>query len=205
MAASAMASAATTSRSASSKPSERSVGRWPTSAEERRAARRSPRPRRSRRSRRRGGPQRDADERQLAVAQAGLRGVEGEHLRQHGRQRRPVRQPPARPDGVAQRVDQPDARAARLADARQVRGHEHLRARLEVRAVGDGRRQPRPTVRMTRSAIASANGFGLADRSDSIEWVIASTPVAAVAAGGRPTVRAGSRMVQTGRSEGWPM
>ena len=58
---------------------------------------------------------------------------------------------------------------------------------------------------MTPSAIASANGFGLADRSDSSEWVIASIPVAAVAAGGRPTVRAGSRIVATGRSDGWPM
>ena len=66
-------------------------------------------------------------------------------------------------------------------------------------------RSQSPTVRMTPSAIASANGFGLADRSDSSEWVIASIPVAAVAAGGRPTVRAGSRIVATGSSDGWPM
>ena len=45
---------------------------------------------------------------------------------------------------MAQRVDEPDARPARLADAGQVRRHEHLRARLEVRAVRDGRAQPRP-------------------------------------------------------------
>ena len=64
------------------------------------------------------------------------------------------------------------------------------------------RRSHVPTVRMTPSAIASANGFGLADRSDSSEWVIASIPVAAVTAGGRPTVRPGSRMVVTGSSDG---
>ncbi len=60
------------------------------------------------------------------------------------------------------------------------------------------------TVRMTWNAIASANGFGLRDSIDSSEWVIASTPVAAVAAGGSPTVRAGSRIVQTGSTDGWP-
>ncbi len=57
---------------------------------------------------------------------------------------------------------------------------------------------------MTPRAIASANGFGLADSSDSSEWVIASTPVAAVTAGGSPTVRPGSRIVVTGSSDGWP-
>ena len=67
------------------------------------------------------------------------------------------------------------------------------------------RRSHVPTVRITPSAIASANGFGFADNSDSSEWVIASMPVAAVAAAGRPTVRTGSRMVATGRSDGWPM
>ena len=43
------------------------------------------------------------------------------------------------------------------------------------------------TVRMTPSAMASANGFGLRERRLSRLWVIASTPVAAVTAGGRPT------------------
>ena len=59
-----------------------------------------------------------------------------------------------------------------------------------------------PTVRMTWSASASAYGFGLADRSDSMEWVMASMPVAAVVAAGRPTVSAGSRIVQAGRTDG---
>ena len=58
---------------------------------------------------------------------------------------------------------------------------------------------------MTPSAIASANGFGFAERSDSSEWVIASMPVAAVAAGGSPTVRPGSRIVTRGSRLGWPM
>ena len=62
------------------------------------------------------------------------------------------------------------------------------------------RRSHVPTVRITPSAIASANGFGLAERSDSSECVIASIPVAAVAAGGRPTVSDGSEMVATGRA-----
>ena len=66
------------------------------------------------------------------------------------------------------------------------------------------RRSHVPTVRITPRAIASANGFGLADSSDSSEWVIASTPVAAVTAGGSPTVRPGSRIVVTGSSDGWP-
>ncbi len=60
------------------------------------------------------------------------------------------------------------------------------------------------TVRITWSASASANGFGLRDSSDSSEWVMASTPVAAVAAGGRPTVSAGSRIVQVGSTDGCP-
>ena len=101
--------------------------------------------------------------------------VEREHLGQDGRERRAVGQPTARPDRVAERVDEPDAGPARLADAGEVRGHQHLRARLEVRAVGDrAAAATSPTVRMTPSAIASANGFGLADSSDSSEWVIAS-------------------------------
>ena len=67
------------------------------------------------------------------------------------------------------------------------------------------RRSQRSTVRMTPIAIASANGFGFADSSDSSEWVIASTPVAAVTAGGSPTVRPGSRIVAFGSRLGWPM
>ena len=58
---------------------------------------------------------------------------------------------------------------------------------------------------MTCRAIASPNGFGLRESSDSIEWVIASTPVAAVTEGGMPTVSPGSRMVATGRRERCPM
>ena len=101
-----------------------------------------------------------------------------------------------------ERVDQPDAGPARLADAREVRGHQHLRAGLEVGPSATARAAATsPTVRMTPSAIASANGFGLRDSSDSSEWVIASTPVAAVAAGGRPTVSAGSRIVAAGSSD----
>ena len=115
-----------------------------------------------------------------------------------------MRQPAARPDRVAERVDEPDAGPARLPDPGQVRGHQQLRARLEVRAVGDGPRQPLADGPDDPSAIASANGFGFRDSSDSSEWVIASTPVAAVAAGGRPTVSAGSRIVATGSSDGWP-
>ena len=67
------------------------------------------------------------------------------------------------------------------------------------------RRSHVPMVRMTPSAIASANGLGLAESSDSSEWVIASMPVAAVAAGGSPRVSAGSRIVVTGSRDGWPM
>ena len=147
--------------------------------------------------------ERDPDERQLAVADPE---VEAKDLGQDDGERGPVGDAATRPDRMAQRVDQPDAGPARLAHPGQVRGEQHLRARLEVRAVGDGARAATsPIVRMTPSAIASANGFGLADRSDSSEWVIASIPVAAVAAGGRPTVRAGSRIVATGSSDGWPM
>jgi hypothetical protein len=61
------------------------------------------------------------------------------------------------------------------------------------------------TVRITPSAIASANGLPFRDSSDSSEWVIASTPVAAVTPAGNPRVNAGSRMVVTGSSDGWPM
>ncbi len=66
-------------------------------------------------------------------------------------------------------------------------------------AVGDRPREPladRPDRPGTPSP--RRTGSGSRDSFDSIEWVIASTPVAAVAAGGSPTVRAGSRIVQTG-------
>ncbi len=68
--------------------------------------------------------------------------VEAEDLGQDGGEGRAVRDLAARPDRVPQRVDEPDARAARLADPGEVRGHQHLRARLEVGAVGDGPAQP---------------------------------------------------------------
>ena len=45
------------------------------------------------------------------------------------------------------------------------------------------------TVRITPRAIASANGLPFRDSSDSSEWVIASTPVAAVTSAGSRTVR----------------
>ena len=50
--------------------------------------------------------------------------------------------------------------------------------------------------------VSSENTF---DRIQAGEWVIASIPVAAVAAGGKPTVRIGSRIVATGSNDGWPM
>ena len=114
-------------------------------------------------------------------------------------------EPAARPDRVADRVDGADAGPALLADAGVVGGEEHPAARLEVRAVGDGAAAATPpTVRMAPSAIASANGFGFFDRSDSSEWVIASTPVAAVGSGGRPSVSSGSRIASRGRTLSWP-
>ena len=81
-----------------------------------------------------------ADETQLAVARAE---VGTQHLRQDHGEGRAVGHPPARPDGVPERVDQPDARPARLPHASQMRGHQHLRAGLEVRAVRHGPSQPR--------------------------------------------------------------
>ena len=51
--------------------------------------------------------------------------------------------PAARSDRVADRVDRADAGPALLADAGVVGGEQHPAARLEVRAVGDGDRQPR--------------------------------------------------------------
>jgi hypothetical protein len=59
-------------------------------------------------------------------------------------------------------------------------------------------------VRITWSASASANGSGFLDSRHSSEWEIASTPVAAVTAGGSPVVSSGSRMAATGRTLGWP-
>ena len=69
--------------------------------------------------------------------------VEAQDLREDGRQRRAVGDGPARPDRVAQRVDEADTRAAGLPDTCQVRGHQHLGSRLDVRAVRDRAPQPR--------------------------------------------------------------
>ena len=60
------------------------------------------------------------------------------------------------------------------------------------------------TVRITWSAMPSANGFGFRDSRLSSEWVIASTPVAAVTSGGTPTVSSGSRIATRGWTDGWP-
>ena len=98
--------------------------------------------------------------------------------RARGPARRPCRSPGRRPPG---------ARPCSICDRA---------SRSEPSATA--RRSHVPTVRTTPIAIASANGFGFADRSDSSEWVIASIPVAAVTAGGRPTVRPGSRIVAIG-------
>ena len=53
-----------------------------------------------------------------------------------------MRQPAAGPERVPERVDEADARPARLPHPGEVRRHQHLRARLEVRAVRDRARQP---------------------------------------------------------------
>ena len=139
MAASSMASCATTSSRACIE-AERAQRRPQTQ-------RRQERPHRADRRARRGrgrlggdrGPERDADQGELAVAQARLVRVELADLGQDDRERQAVGQSPARPDRVAQRVDQPDTGATLLADPGQVRGDQHLRAGLEVRAVRDGR------------------------------------------------------------------
>ena len=55
-----------------------------------------------------------------------------------------------------------------------------------------------PAIAMTWRAIPSAHGLARTDRYDSMAWVSASTPVAAVAAGGRPTVSSGSSMAAAG-------
>ena len=52
------------------------------------------------------------------------------------------------------------------------------------------------------SAIASAGGFTSGDRKVSMQWAIASIPVAAVSIGGRPTVRSGSQIATFGSSHG---
>ena len=154
----------------------------------------------------RGGADGHADEVQFAVAQSRFGGVEGEHLRLHDGQGEAVGQAPARPDRVAEGMDEAHTGAARLPHPREVRGDEHLgsalrgRCRRGTRAAAIG-----ATVRMTCRAIASPNGFGLRESSDSIEWVIASTPVAAVTEGGSRRSVPGSRMVATGRRERCPM
>ena len=74
----------------------------------------------------------------------------------------------------------------------EVRGHQHLRARLEVRAVGDGPAQPRRRPSGSRRAPSPRRtGSGWRDSSDSSEWVIASMPVAAVDGRRQPDGQAG--------------
>ena len=68
-------------------------------------------------------------------------------------------------------VHEADARAACLPEAREMRGHEHLRPRLEVGPSATARGSQSWTVRIPWYAMASANGFGLRDSFDSIEWV----------------------------------
>ena len=127
-------------RSSSARPSRRRVGRWLEVAQK--LVDRTDRGGGGGRVRLggRGHTERDPDERELAIARAE---VEAQDLRQDGGERRPMGDLAARPDRVAERVDEADAGPARLADAGEVRGHQHLRARLEVRAVGDGPAQPR--------------------------------------------------------------
>ena len=123
---------------------------------ERRRCRRAPPPPRRRRGA--GDAERDRDQRQLAIADAEV-GLED--LGHDRRERRPVRQPAASPDRVADRVDRADARPALLADAGVVGREEHPAARLEVRAVGDGPRQPlrRPSgSRRVRSPRRTGSG-----------------------------------------------
>ena len=147
----------------------------------------------------------DADECQLPVPKAALCGIEPEHLGKHDGEGRPMRQPAARAERVPQRVNEADARATCLPHPGQMRRHEHLRARSRSDPSAIARGSHSWTVRITPTAIDSANGLPFRDSSDSSEWVIASTPVAAVTPGGSPTVSSGSRIVVTGRSEGWPM
>ena len=149
----------------------------------------------------RGDAERDPDEGQLAIARAE---VEAEDLRQDGGERRPVGDLAARPDRVAQRVDEPDARPARLADAGEVRGHQHLRARLEVRAVGDGPAQPRAD----RPDDAERHRLGervRVGRQQRFERVGHRVDPGRGRDGRRQADgQAGSRIVVTGSSDGWP-
>ena len=134
----------------------------------------------------RGGAQRDRHERELAVPEAGLVGVE---------RRAPRAAPPRAPSrGAVARASR--ARARWRGRARRPCRSPGRAPRGAMRAAaGCGppcatRPRPRPaaseaTVRMTSSAMPSANGFGLRERRLSRQWVIASTPVAAVTAGGQ--------------------
>ena len=93
---------------------------------------------------------------------------------------RPWGSRPARPDRVPERVDEPDAGPALLPDAGQVRGHQQLRARLEVRAVGEARgsHSPDRPDDLQRDRLGERVRVR-ATAAISSEWVIASTPVAA--------------------------
>ena len=57
--------------------------------------------------------------------------------------------------------------------------------------------------RTPSSAIPSHIGWNSGDVNDSMQWVSASAPVAAVSLGGRPTVSSGSRMASLASSAGW--
>ncbi len=57
---------------------------------------------------------------------------------------------------------------------------------------------------MTCSAMPADHGLARTDKYDSSAWVSASMPVAAVAPGGSPSVRSGSRIAATGIVEAWP-
>src|SRR6266540_4180451 len=56
---------------------------------------------------------------------------------------------------------------------------------------------------MPSNATPSHKGWKTGDVNDSMQWVRASSPVAAVSRGGRPAVRAGSRMTSRASSSGW--
>ena len=92
-----------------------------------------------------------------------------------------MRELAARAEGVAQCVD--EARRPCRSPGPHLRGATPAASGSVPRGPCRRRRPSaatRPTVRMTPSAVDSANGFGLAERSDSSEWVMASMPVAAV-------------------------
>ena len=80
-----------------------------------------------------------ADERQFPVADAE---IERQDLGQDDRQRCAVGGLATRPDRMAQRVDEPDASPARLADTGQMRCDEQLRAGLQIGPIGDRALQP---------------------------------------------------------------